>query len=94
MQLMLHSVKLITQCAQMSIPDCPGILEVIMDRPERRNFRVPPKEVKTHRLRKLLNIAAKLSEYEDRYILTSWHALQQYELFAPYTRKDWTCALV
>jgi len=37
-------VALITQCARMGNPSCPGILEVIMDWPEGKDFGVSPEE--------------------------------------------------
>ncbi|KAK4810874.1 hypothetical protein QYF61_013282 [Mycteria americana] len=59
-------VALIMQRAQMENPDCPGILEVIIDWPEGRNFRVLPEEVTHAEEAPLYN---RLPENEKQYAL-------------------------
>jgi len=46
-------VALITQCARMGNPSCPGILEVIIDWPEGKYFGISPEEEVTGMLKRL-----------------------------------------
>ncbi|KAK4828919.1 hypothetical protein QYF61_001540 [Mycteria americana] len=60
-------VALITQQARTGNPNCPGILEVIMDWPEDKDFRISPEEEVTHA--EEAPLYNKLPENEKQYAL-------------------------